>query len=808
MVRFLEALGQDVRFVVRQFCRNPGFAAVAIVIAALGIAAVCMIFSFAEAAVLRALPYKDPSGLVSVTMTDARFPHAWDKVSAPVFLAWGRHAKSAGSFAASETSMGVTLAGVPEPTQVFDFELSRGALQSLGVAPALGRGFIPSDYASGAPPPVLLSYSLWQKLFHGSPRALGREVTLNGIGHTIVGVMPAAFTTPAASQWESACWTPLVFNAVARSDTAGRPLAVWGRLHVSHSRAEGALNGLALNVMRKHPSDAAAKWKITIAPMASEVVAQWRSILIVLFAAAGFLLAISFANVANLLLERAGARQREIAIRIAVGASRMRVLRQLLTESIALAALGGALGILLAHWGIELESGILPGALHAASFARMGLDWRVLAATVGISFLAGIAFGLAPAIHASKANLVTSLKGDSPSGARRTRGFRIQSPLIIAQIGLSLILLVGAGLMLRSFLKLAAVNPGIDSSAVLTMRVLLPRYRYAKSSDRIAAYRRLLQKIKFTPGVEASGFISPLPLDGINGTFRDTASPGMSNVGPGNTITGGLHAVSPGYFKVMGIPLLRGRDFTQQDTANSPHVMIVNRSFAERYWLGRSPVGTRSKDGLVIGEAGNVRDNSLAEQPRPEIYVPFTQKLFGAFAGTIVVKTQAPAATAVTMEKAIRSLDPEAPISQVQTMHQVLAHHLSGKKFYVIVVGIFALLALILASAGLYAVVSYSVTRRTHEIGIRMALGAQRSDVVTMVVRDGLKLALIGVAAGIAGAFALTRFLSSLLYGITPTNLLTFLAVSALLTLVALAACYIPARRASKVDPIETLRCE
>ncbi|HTV57057.1 MAG TPA: ABC transporter permease [Terriglobia bacterium] len=804
---WFETLAQDVRYGLRQLRRNPGFTAVAAITLALGIAAACVILSFAEAAVVRALPYREPSRLVSITMTDARFHHAWDEVPVPVFLNWQGRAKSVGTFAASDTLMGLTLGGVPEPAQVFDYELSRTALPTLGVSAALGRGFLHSDYHSGAPPVVLLSYSLWQHLFGGRLNALGRSITLDGVSRTIVGVMPARFTTPGATSWEAVCWTPLIFNAAQASDTE-RTLTVWGRLRVPPSQARAALSVLALDVMRKHASDTGAKWRITVTSLAGQVIADWRSILTVLFGAAAFLLAISCANVANLLLARANSRQKEIAIRTAIGANRARILRQLLTESVILGGLGGALGILLARWGIDLEIAVFPRTLRTANFERMGIDWRVLVATLGISFLAGIAFGLVPALHSSRVGLAGSLKEGAPSAAPRRGRFTAQGVLIIAEVALSLVLLIGAGLMLRSFLKLAAINPGMDLHEVLTMRVLLPRYRYANPSDQIAAYQQLLQSVESVPGVEASGFISPLPLDGIDGTFSFRGQPGMLNLEPGGMVGGGLHAVSPGYFKTMGIPLLDGRDFTPQDTEHSPHVMIVNKAFVDRYWLGRSPVGRESRGGRVVGEVGNIRDNSLAESPRPEIYVPFTQKLFAAFAGTIVVKTRTAATTAVAMQTAIHTRDPEAPISQIETMQQVLTGSISDKRFYVVLASVFALLALVLAAAGTTSTVGYAVRRRRHEIGIRMALGAQTSDVLRMIIYEGLALTMIGVAIGIGGSLALTRLLSSLLYEVKPTDPLTFFVVSLVLTGVALFACYIPAHRATKVDPMVALRYE
>ncbi len=806
--QWFEALLQDLRYGLRQLRRNPGFSAAAIAIAALGIGATCVIFSFAEAAVVRALPYKDPSSLVSVTMTDARFSHAWDKVPVPVFLNWRERAKAIGSFSASETFMGQTLAGVPEPTQVFNYGISPQAFSLLGVSPALGRGFLPSDYHPGSQPAVLLSYALWRQLFHGRRDALGKAVTLDGVGHTVVGVMPPDFIMPGASTWESVCWTPLTFNTQQQSDAKTRSLPVLARLKpgVSPAQAKAALSVLAMQVMRQAGVEPGAKWRIEVTPLTHAVIANWRSILIVLFGAAGFLLAISCANVANLLLARANTRRKEIAVRTAIGASHGRIMRQLLTESVILGGAGGALGILLAHWGIELEGGFFPRALHTANFEHMGIDPRVLVATLLVSVFVGIAFGLAPALYASKVDLVESLKEGGASGAPRRGRFSLRGALIIAEVALSLILLTAAGLMLRSFLNLEDVHPGLDPREILTLRVLLPRYRFANANDQIAAYQRLLERIQSVPGVEASGFISPLPLDGINGTFRDTAQPGMTNVDQGGVVTGGLHAVSPGYFRAMGIPLLAGRGFSEQDTANSEHVMIVDKAFADRYWAGQNPVGKGSWTGRVIGEVGNVRDSSLAKAPRPEVYLPFTQKLFAAFAGTIVVKTSTPASAAVAMQKAIHSLDPEAPITQIETMRQVLNGNLGENRFYMLVVVVFALLALVLAAAGIASTVSYAVSSRKHEVGIRMALGAPRPAIVALMVGQTLKLVMVGIVLGAAGSLMLTRFVASQLYGVSSTDPLTFLAVALLLAIVSVFASVIPATKAISTGPAETLR--
>lgn len=808
----MRSLLRDLRFGLRIFSRNPAFSLTAVFITALGVAAACGILSFAEAAVVRALPYRSPANLAAVSMTDARFSHAWDQVSAPVFLNWREHAGSIGGFAASERFLGQTLAGVPEPAQVFDYGITPGAFSLLGAEPALGRGFIAADYNPGSPPVILLSDALWRQLFHGSRAALGRVVTLDGASHTIVGVMPPGFIMPGASAWAPVCWTPLRFSAKERSDAQTRSLSVWARLRVPPARAQAALTTLALQVMNSSAGkdSKGPEWRIHVTPLTDVAMANWRSALIVLFGAAGLLLAIACVNVASLLLARAGARRQEIAVRTAIGASRSRILRQLLTESVLLGGAGGALGLLLAHWGIVLESHLLPQSLLRPNFLQMGIDPRVLVATLAIALAAGVAFGLAPAVYAARLDLVESLKEGGASVAHQTGGIlrrvNLRSVLIVAEVALSLVLLTGAGLMLRSFLKLENVHSGLNPRQVLTMRVLLPRYRFAAGRAQLAAYEETLRRVQALPGIEAAGFISPLPLDGINGTFRDKAQPGMTNVDQGGVITGGLHAVSPGYFKAMGIPLLAGRDFSARDTPDSARVLIVNQAYARRYWAGQNPVGKGGDAGGIVGVVGNVRDSSLAEEPRPEVYMPYTQKLFAAFAGTIVVKTVSPAATAVALQKTIHALEPDAPIGRIETMRQVLSVSVSDKRFYLLLVGVFALLALVLAVAGIAGATAYAAGRRTREIGIRMALGARRGDILRMLMKETFVLALIGVAVGVAGALALTRFVSGQLYGVSATDPVTYIAVAAAFLAVSLIAAAIPALRASSADPSQTLR--
>jgi putative ABC transport system permease protein len=807
---------QDLRFGLRILRRNPAFSMAAILMVALGIAATCVIFSFAEAAVFRALPYRDLSRLVSISTTNLKVPDEGGGVSVPVLLNWRERAKSTGQFAVAHW-VSQTLVGGAEPEQVYGYEVSEGGLGILGVAPIIGRAFSRSDYKAGSPPVTILSHGTWQSLFNGREDVIGHAVALDGISTTIVGVMPPGFLTP-DSNIPAALWTPRIFNAQEKSDIHSHYLGVWGRLNrgVSVQQAQAALSVLAKQVMTQEGLKQTSDWRIDVAPLVHEVVKQWRSALIMLIGAVGLLLAIACVNVANLLLARATSRQREIAVRVAIGANRMRVIRQLLTESAILGSLGGGLGILMAHWGIGLELQSFPAdfKFHTANFQRLGIDSTVLMVTLVVSIGAGILFGLAPALRASKVDLAESLKESSVSSASGRGPAKLQRAFVIAEVALSLVLLIGAGLLLRSFLKLEGVRLGFNPNQVLTMRVLLPQYHYPKKAQQIAAYQQLLDKIESLPGVRSSAFVTPLPLAGIHASLDLRGQPGMANVSNAEPLFCTTHMVSTGYFRTMSIPLLGGRSFTERDNAASQPVVIVNEAFAHRYWPGENPVGKQLFEAYpklkpvaqVVGMVGNAREDSMWGPVDPVLYYPYTQYMFAAFAGTVIAKTSTPGPTAVAMQQVIHAVDPEAPISQIRTMDQVLSRNRAGDRFYLLLVGVFAVLALVLATAGISSTISYAVSRRKHEIGIRMALGAERGAIVRLVMSEVLWLALIGITAGITSSLALTRFVSSELHGVTATDPITFFAVSLMFFAVCLVASFIPAVRATTINPAETLR--
>jgi putative ABC transport system permease protein len=809
---------QDLRLGLRILRRNPTFSVAAIFIVGLGIAATCIVFSFAEAAVFRVLPFRNPSRFVRVSMTDVEAPYDGGVVSAPVLLNWREQGKKVGQFAVRH-SESETMVGAGEPEQIFVETVSEGMFRMLGVRPILGRTFAPSDYKPGSPPAVVLSYWLWQSRFNGKRDVLSRSIRLDGVSYNVVGVMPSDFLMP-GSGMSTASWTPLIFTAKEVSDIDDRAWEAWGKLNsgVSVQQAQAALSVLTKQVMNQPGPKQAPECRIDVTPVMHYAVKQWRSALMMLLGAVAFLLAIACVNVANLLLARAYSRHREIAVRLAVGANRRRVIRQLLTESAVLGAFGGLFGILLAHWGIGLEIRLLPESLRfqTADFRQMGIDSTLLIVMLILSIIIGMIFGAAPALHASAVNLTESLKEGGPSASSGGGQSRTQRIFVVSEVALSFVLLVGAGLLLRSFLKLQRADLGFNPDRVLTMQIPLPRYQYPNDVERIAAYRQILEKIRRLPVVRSSALVAALPFAGLEMGTELPARPGMANFHASEPLSCSVQMISPEYFHTMGIPLLSGRTFTEEDRQHSQLVAIVNEALARVYWPGQNPVGKEIVDNFprpktiirVVGVVGNTKEDtdSVWELPSPGIYYPYWQRWFPASLNTLVVKTLTRGSTAEAIQEVVHSVDPQAPIAQVLTMGQVLARSRSGDRFFLLLVGVFALLALVLAAAGIASTVSCAVSQRKHEIGIRMALGAEREAILRLVMGEILWLALIGVAVGVAGSLALTRFVASQLHGVAANDPLTFALVSLLFFAVCFLASFIPAIRAATINPAETLR--
>lgn len=646
---------------------------------------------------------------------------------------------------------------------------------------------------------------------------IGKPVLLSGVGTTIVGVMPRGFLTPESFGGPSTDdWTPYIFTPKEESDIRSSYLQVWGRLNaeVSIRQAQAALTALCNQVMSPRGSKQTSIWRVEVTPLMNGVVNQWSQALILLAGAVAFLLAIACSNVANLLLARASNRQKEIAVRIALGANRRRVVRQLLTESCVLGVLGGGLGILMASGGIRLERLFLPAWFRSPNFEQMGIDSTVLIATVITSAIVGIIFGVLPALHTSNVNLVDTLKEGGAAATPGYRRARTQSAFLVVEVASSMVLLIGAGLLMRSFLKLQGVRLGFNPNQILTARVSLPEYRYPKVGEQIAAFGQLLEKIGSLPGVQSSAFVTPLPLCGINGTITIHSQPGLANPDHSGNLYAVLHSVSSGYFSAMSIPLLSGRAFSAQDRQHSQPVAIVNEAFARRYWPGQNPIGKvifknypdPKTEFRVIGVVGNIREDGLWGPPSPTLYRPYTQFMFAAFAGTLIAKTRTPPSTALAVQKVIHTFAPETPVSHVEMMSDVVARNRGQDRFYLVLVGVFALLALVLAAAGVASAVSYAVSRRTHEVGIRMALGAGRSSVLFLVMGQTLRVVAVGIALGAVASLLLTRFIASQLYGIRATDPLTFVSVAFFLGLVSIFASIVPATQATCVDPAEMLR--
>jgi putative ABC transport system permease protein len=804
----MKTLWQDMRYGLRTLLAKPGFTLVAVTTLALGIGATSTIFSFVNGILLRPLPYRDAERLVLIDETAGKRGNLSMAVSFPNFVDWREQNQVFSGVAAYDDRSFALTGGDGEPEQLPGGIVSANTFELLGVTPALGRSFRPEEDGPDQADVVILSHGLWERRFGASPSVLNQSIVVNNRPRTVIGVMPAGFRFPETAE----LWIPLTPEVKdwTRNDHG---ISAVGRLKpgVSLDQAQADMSAVARRIEELHPLTNEGMG-ITLTPMRDGLVGGYRKALLLLLGVVGLVLAVACANVANLLLARASARQREIAVRAALGASRWRVFRQLLTESLLLGAAGGALGLLLAMWGLDLLLAAIP--VDLPFWMKFTLDWRVLGFAAGTALLTSLVFGVAPALQASRIDLNETLKEGGRGGAGASR-HRLRRALVIAEVALSLILLISAGLMMRSFLRLQQVNPGLNAENVLTLRVSLPSSKYDVPEKRQDFFRQLLERTRALPGVQSAGAISYLPLSGGGwGRSLTVEDHPVLSVGQAPSIN---HCViTPDYFRAMGITLLEGRDFTDADTRDSAKVAIIDERLAREYWPNASPLGRRVRFGppennepwhVIVGVVGEVKHESLNLTERKSVYLPHAQVSIGGMA--LAVRTQSnPESLAGAVRAQVKELDPNQPVTAVSTMSEVVSRSVWQPRLYAILFGVFAGVALLLASVGIYGVMSYAVTQRTHEIGVRMALGAQRGDVLRLVIRQGMWLALVGVCLGALASVALTRLMQSLLFGVGATDPATFAGVAAVLTAAALLACYIPARRATKVDPMIALRYE
>lgn len=824
------SLLQDLRYGLRMLAKNPGFTAVAVLTLALGIGANTAIFSVVDAVLLRPLPYSHPDKLVMVWSTYAQQGNAQGGTAPPDFREWvQQNSVFEGMAAFWMVDMNLSAPG-QEPMRVQGARISASLFPLLGVKPLLGRNFAPGDEEHGHNREALISYGIWQGRLGGDPSILGREINIGGNLYTVIGVMPKGMpffdNVPPVD-----LWVPLSFAPGDNMNTRNNHfLPVVARLkpEVTMQQAQAEMTTISRRLADEYPDNVGLGSKVVA--LHEQIVGNFRPALLVLLGAVGFVLLVACANVANLLLARAAAREREFAVRAALGARQGRIVRQLLIESLPLGLLGGMAGVLLAGWGIASLAALIPSNLPR--FNPISVDGRVLFFTALVSLLTAIIFGLAPAYQSSKATIHETLK-EGGCGSTEGRGRnRLRGLLVVTEMALALTLLIGSGLMLKSFYRLQRVDPGFSPENILTMQIPMPGKKYPNPALARAFLDQVLERVKALPGVHSAGVSTGLPLGfggGWGKFFTVVGQPDPPSLDKVPLVNFELD--SPDYFRTIGARLRQGRLFTRQDNETAQPVAIINEALARRYFLNQDPVGKsiwmlpplnllppseRDPDRLapqrtIVGVIADVKNVSLNQPADPILYAPYYQDKNEGWFSTVwlSVRTSSdPLALAPAVRTQVQALDPDQPVAEVATMENLVSRSESQALFSTMLLAIFAAVALMLAAVGIYGVISYSVTQRTHEIGIRMALGAKRGDVLKLVVGQGLVLALAGIAAGLVGAFALTRFLSSMLYDVKPTDPGTFVLVSLVLLGVALPASFIPARRATKVDPMVALRYE
>ncbi|HET6890400.1 MAG TPA: ABC transporter permease [Pyrinomonadaceae bacterium] len=800
----METLINDIRYGIRTMLKRPAFTAVALIALALGIGANTAIFSLVNAVLLKPLPFAEPDRLVWVW---GNFSGGNRASVAPLdFLDYRNENKTFEQFAASGSlPLALNLTGSGEPERLSAARITGNYLQALGTMPALGRPFVLENEKPGSDEVVIFSYKLWQTRFGGDAGIIGKTVTLDGKKREVIGVMPQNFSFP----FDVALWFPMNFDVdpemKLRKAHFLRPI---GKLKegITIAQAQADLDIIANRLEEQYP-DSNTGWGLRLVSLREQLIGDTRPTLFILLGAVGFVLLIACANVANLLLVRAAARQKEIALRTALGAGRLRIVRQMITESVLLALVGGTLGTLFAIWGVNFLVTLSADSIPLT--AQVNIDTTVLGFTLLISLFTGVLFGLAPALRTMKLNLIESLK-EGGRGSEGAPGNRTRSVLVVIESAVAVVLLVGAGLLVRSLIQLQNTNPGFDAHNVLTMRLALPMEKYSTPEKASSFFQELESRVSGLPGVESVGMVTELPLSGQLNDMPFTVE-GRPPVTIDQAFGADFRRVNQHYLRTLRIPILRGRNFTDQEVRQSAKVTLVSELLVSQVFPNEDPIGKRLVMAMgdqpfeIIGVTGDIRHSALETQPFPAMYWP----TYATGRTNLVIRTQGdPTSITAAVRREVRAIDLDQPVSDIKTMEQWLDTAVATPRYRTILLGLFALLAVVLASTGIYGVMSYSVAQRTHEIGVRMALGARQLDVLKLVVRQGMGLVLIGVALGLLGAIALTRVMASLLFGVGARDPLTLVVVATLLSLVAFVACYIPARRATKVDPLVALRYE
>ena len=805
---------QDFKFAFRSLSKRPGFTVVAILTLMLAIGVNTTIFSVVNAVLLRALPFRDPEQLVALQKTAGE--SGLPGIAAYQYLAW-REKQTSFADLGAYTNNNFNLTGLGEPERISGARVTASVFTTLGVHPVKGRLFLPQEDAVGASNVAIVSERFWRVRYGGADSVVGSTLTLDNNPYTIVGVLPAGFRFPG----EFDIWLPLALDPVKEFGDFFSLIEVVGRTKPdqTYERAQSELTLIARNAsesVKEQGKEALPLALVEIVPLHQQLVAGARLTVLVLWGAVGLVMLIACVNVAGLMVSRTLARQREMAVRAAVGARRWQLIRQLLIESVVLGLAGGFFGLLIALWSTRAIGSLVPAdfATTVYDLNNIPIDWRVFAFTLTLSVATGVVFGLAPAVAASKPDLLQALRnsrsvGLMSFGLRSFRGW-----LVVAELALAMVLLVAAGLLVRSFNKLNAIDLGFDRENVLTARISLPRSKYKERAQSLAFQQQLLQKVKALPGVEATGAINHTPLHGF-GMIVFTAIEGQPPPGKDDPAIG-VGVVSPEYFQTLKIPLLSGRYVDEHDGPDKQKVALVNEAFAKRFFPNGDVLGKRltfaceEAEGMcrtIVGVVGNIRQESLTDKVTGEFYVPSAQMPMNGM--TLFVRTTSdPLSLVAAVRSQVLAVDKDQPMFDVKTLGQRVSDATAVSRSLTILFGSFAVLALVLGLVGVYGIVSYAVTQRTQEIGIRMALGARARDILQLVLRHGLLLVLTGVAFGVAGAFALTRFLTTLLFGVTPTDTLTFVVAAAIFFIIAMVAALIPARRATKVDPLTALRYE